>query len=266
MIRVLHNLSFIEDPTRIFRAVRYENRYNFRMDEQTKSFAKSCVDMHLVGDLSGVRLRDELIALLSESDVEWTLGRLFELGVAREVQPKLATGAKTAVLVKRIDALVAELGVEDEVVSWRLRLAAMTRNMEHEELYLWLEQLKLKRSDSAVVRAGVVVGPLLGSSLAAEKMNDWAVFRVLRTTPVEALVFALAGMEPGPAEARIRRYLTEIRHRTLSVSGDDLLALGVKKGPAVGQLLERLREQRVLGKIQGREAELKIASQILGGN
>lgn len=264
VIRVLHNLSFIEDPTRIFRAVRYENRYNFRMDEQTKSFAKSCVDMHLVGDLSGVRLRDELIALLSESDVEWTLGRLFELGVAREVHPKLATGAKTAALVKRINALVAELGVEDEVVSWRLRLAAMTRNMEHEELYLWLEQLKLKRSDSAVVRAGVVVGPPLGSSLAAEKMNDWAVFRVLRTTPVEALVFALAGMEPGPAEARIRRYLTEIRHRTLSVSGDDLLALGVKKGPAVGQLLERLREQRVLGKIQGREAELKIASQILG--
>jgi len=60
-IRVLHNLSFIEDPTRIFRAVRYENRYGFRMDEQTKAFAKSCVEMHLVGDLSSVRLREELI-------------------------------------------------------------------------------------------------------------------------------------------------------------------------------------------------------------
>ncbi len=134
-IRVLHNLSFIEDPTRIFRAVRYENRYGFRMDEQTKAFAKSCVEMHLVGDLSSVRLREELIPLLSEDDVEWTLGRLFELGVAREVHPKLATGVKTVALVKKLDSLVVELAVTDEVISWRLRLAAVTRNMSHEELY-----------------------------------------------------------------------------------------------------------------------------------
>ncbi len=198
VIRVLHNLSFIEDPTRIFRAVRYENRYGFRMDEQTKSFARSCVDMHLVGDLSSVRLRDELIALLSESDVEWTLGRLFELGVAHEVHPKLATGSKTVVLVKRLDSLVTELGMRDEVVSWRLRLAAMTRNMEHDELYLWLEQLKLKHSDSEVIRAGVVVGPLLAASLARDEMTDWEIYRALRKTPVEALVFALARVAPAP--------------------------------------------------------------------
>ncbi|MCL5735279.1 MAG: CBS domain-containing protein, partial [Actinobacteria bacterium] len=120
-IRVLHNLSFIEDPTRIFRAVRYENRYGFRMDEQTKAFAKACVDMHLVGDLSSVRLREELIPLLSESDVTWTLGRLFELGVAREVHPKLATGVKTVALVRKLDSCVEELGLGKEVVSARAK-------------------------------------------------------------------------------------------------------------------------------------------------
>ncbi len=264
VIRVLHNLSFIEDPTRIFRAVRYENRYGFRMDEQTRSLARSCVEMHLVGDLSSVRLRDELMALLSETDVEWTLGRLFELGVAREVHPKLATGIKTATLVRRIDALVEELGLQDEVVSWRLRLAAMTRNMEHEELYIWLEQLKIRRSDSEVIRAGVVVGPLLRSSLSDKTMNDWNVYRALRTTPIEALVFALASMESGAAEARLRRYITEIRHRTLSVTGDDLLALGVSKGPEVGRVLERLKEMRVLESVIGREAELEAARNIVG--
>ncbi len=245
IIRVLHNLSFIEDPTRIFRAVRYENRYGFRMDEQTKSFAKSCVEMHLVGDLSSVRLRDELIALLSEDDVEWTLGRLFELGVAHEVHPKLATGSKTVALVEHLDALVTELGCADEVVRWRLRLAAMTRNMDHDELYLWLEQLKIKHSDSAVIRAAVVVGPLLPASLASEDMTDWEIVRALAEPPREALLFALAGMEPGMASERLRRYLTELRSRTLSVSGDDMLALGAKKGPAVGRILERLREMRV---------------------
>jgi len=183
--------------------------------------------------------------------------------VAREVHPKLATGTKTAALVKRIDSLVDELGVAGEMISWRLRLAAMTRNMEHDELYLWLEQLKLKRSDSSVIRAGVVMGPALVTSLTREEMDDWEIYRTLRSTPVEALVFALAETEDGSAEARLRRYLTEIRHRTLTIGGDDLLALGVKKGPPVGRLLERLREMRVKETIQGREAELEAASRLL---
>jgi tRNA nucleotidyltransferase (CCA-adding enzyme) len=263
VVRVLHNLSFIEDPTRIFRAVRYENRYGFRMDEQTRAFAKSCVDMHLVGDLSSVRLRDELVALLGETDVEWTLSRLYELGVAKEVHPKLATGIKTAALVKRLDELVSRLGLTAEVVPWRLRLAAITRNMTHDELFVWLERLKLKRADSEVVRAAVVVGPLLASRLGKTEMSDWEIFRTLRATPVEAIVFALAGLEPGPAESRLKRYLSDIRHRTLSVTGADLLALGMKKGPAVGRLLERLREMRVEGIIKGREAELEYARRLL---
>jgi tRNA nucleotidyltransferase (CCA-adding enzyme) len=263
VIRVLHNLSFIEDPTRIFRAVRYENRYGFRMDEQTKNFAKSCVDMRLVGDLSSVRLRDELVALLGEGDIEWTLGRLFELGVAREVHPKLATGTKTVALVKKLDALVAELGLGDEVVTWRLRLASVTRNMAHDELYVWLDRLKLKRADSESVTAAVVVGPLLASRLADPEMRDWDVYRALRSIPLEAVVFALAGIEPGVVENRLRRYLTDIRHRTLSVKGDDLLALGMKKGPAVGRLLERLKELRVEGVIKGGTAELEAARQMV---
>jgi tRNA nucleotidyltransferase (CCA-adding enzyme) len=263
VIRVLHNLSFIEDPTRIFRAVRYENRYGFRMDEQTHGFARSCADMHLVGDLSSVRLRDELVALLSEGDVQWTLGRLFELGVAREAHPKLATGAKTVALVQRLDTLVDELGLSDEVIPWRLRLAAVTRNMTHDELYVWLEGLKLRKVDSTSVTAAVVVGPLLASRLAKPEMRDWDIYRALRSIPLEAVLFGLAGMEPGVVETRLRRYLADIRHRTLSVKGEDLLAMGMKRGPAVGRILQRLQELRVEGMIKGRTAELDAARRMV---
>ncbi|HEX2287731.1 MAG TPA: CBS domain-containing protein, partial [Gaiellaceae bacterium] len=65
-IRVLHNLSFIDDPTRIFRAIRYESRYGFRMDEHSQRLARGTIEMGLVGDLSSARLRDELTALLGE--------------------------------------------------------------------------------------------------------------------------------------------------------------------------------------------------------
>ncbi len=135
--------------------------------------------------------------------------------------------------------------------------------MSHDELYLWLDRLKLKRSDSTVVRAAVVVGPLLGERLAKDDMSDWEIYRALRTTPVEALVFALAGMEPGLVCTRVRRYVTDIRHRTLHVTGDDLLALGMKKGPGVGRVLERLKGLRVEGIVNGREGELEAARQMV---
>jgi len=195
--------------------------------------------------------------------VTWTLGRLYELGVAREVHPKLATGAKTVALVQKLDSLVTELGIEGEMISWRLRLASVTRNMTHEELYLWLDKLKIKHSDSAVVRAAVVMGPLLASRLAEPHMTDWEVYRTLRSAPLEALVFALAGMGPGPAPTRMRRYLGEIRHRTLTIGGDDLLGMGMSKGPAVGRVLERLKELRVEGVVQGRESELQAARRLV---
>jgi len=70
-------------------------------------------------------------------------------------------------------------------------------------------------------------------------------------------------MAPGLAADRLRRYLTELRTRTLSVGGDDILALGVKKGPGVGRILERLRELRVQELIQGREPELKAARDLV---
>jgi tRNA nucleotidyltransferase (CCA-adding enzyme) len=135
--------------------------------------------------------------------------------------------------------------------------------MTHDELYVWLERLKLRKADSQAVTAAVVVGPLLASRLAKPEMRDWDIYRTLRSIPLEAVLFGLAGIEPGAVEIRLRRYLAEIRHRTISVRGDDLLAMGMKKGPAVGRILERLQELRVEGMIEGRSAELEEAKRFV---
>src|SRR5215210_3173755 len=79
-IRVLHNLSFIDDPTRIFRAIRYEARYGFGMDARTERLARGTIEMGLVGDLSSARLRDELHELLEEEQAARAIVRLGELG------------------------------------------------------------------------------------------------------------------------------------------------------------------------------------------
>src|SRR5262249_51082789 len=107
-IRVLHNLSFIDAPTRILRAIRYENRYGFRMDEHTARLARACIDMGLVGDLSSERLRDELELLLSEGEIEHAVLRLAELGMATAIHPHLAADEESARLIRRARELAAE--------------------------------------------------------------------------------------------------------------------------------------------------------------
>ena len=117
-IRVLHNLSFIDDPTRIFRAIRYESRYGFRMDEHTQRLARGTIEMGLVGDLSSARLRDELIALLEEGDAGASILRLAELGRGQAIHPHLAADEEAVSLLERLRELNERYGIG--IPAWRL--------------------------------------------------------------------------------------------------------------------------------------------------
>src|SRR6266540_3706574 len=122
-VRVLHNLSFIDDPTRIFRAIRYENRYGFCMDEHTLRLARGTIEMRLVGDLSSARLRDELTALLEEGELEHSILRLAELAADRAIHPHLAADEAAVVLLGRLTALRDRYGLA--IPAWRLGLAVL---------------------------------------------------------------------------------------------------------------------------------------------
>ncbi len=93
-LRVLHNLSFIDDPTRIFRGIRYEARYGLRLEEHSARLARGCIEMGLVGDLSSARLRDELVTLLEDPGAAGGILRLGELGADRAVHPQPAGGRR----------------------------------------------------------------------------------------------------------------------------------------------------------------------------
>ena len=110
-IRVLHDRSFLDDPTRIFRAIRYENRYGFRMDEHTATLAHDAVSQGHVHDLSGARMREELIALFEEGDVDHAVPRLAELGVEQAIHHHAAADAETAQLTQRLRELNERYGL-----------------------------------------------------------------------------------------------------------------------------------------------------------
>ncbi len=125
-IRVLHPRSFIDDPTRIFRAVRYENRLGFRMDDETVRLAHDSVETGHVGDLSRPRLREELIALFGEGHVDHTIVRIAELGLDEAIHPHLAADTETVELLDRLTELDDGVRARGAFVAARVRRPGAT--------------------------------------------------------------------------------------------------------------------------------------------
>jgi tRNA nucleotidyltransferase (CCA-adding enzyme) len=258
-LRVLHNLSFIEDPTRIFRAVRYENRYGFRMDEHTLGLARACIEAGLVGDLSPARLRDELVALFEERGVSHSLPRLAELGAASAIHPQLTADDEAVRLFDRGRELAGELGVD--VPAWHTGLAALARRMSAPEVSGWLDRLKVRRRDADLIAAAVTAGPQIAARLGDESLSPSAIVAVAEPFFPDAPLFALA-LEELP---QLRRYFHELREVRLEVTGADLADLGLDESPRVGEILGELRRRKLDGELSGRDAELAVARELIGG-
>ena len=235
-IVVLHNLSFIEDPTRILRAIRYESRYGLRMDEHTLNLARACCAMDLVGDLSSARLRDELVSLLDEEKVDFALRRAEELGVWPAIHGRLRVDARHARgWCAAPTSCARRTGLEREAPRWRLRLVWLLRDLDPEEIAAWAVRMRVRsagrlacssaRSSSAGAsstgsRAGRA-RPSCTTSAAGE--------------PLEAVLAAMTLDDSGIAADRLAHFLDVTRHVRLDIGGDDLLELGFSLRTAPGR-------------------------------
>ncbi len=262
-IAVLHNLSFIEDPTRLFRALRYETRYGFRMEPRTLELARACADMDLVGDLSSARLRDELVVLLGERAVDHALRRLNELGLGRSIHPRLTVGASVREWVRAADALWLRHGLAGEVPLWRLRMTLLLRDLSAEDIVEWAERMRIKRADGRVLARALVIGRRLAQRV-REGMSDADLVEVARSESLEAVLVAMV-LERGTATARrLASYLDRTRHIRLEIDGDDLRALGLAPSPRIGEVLRSVLRLKIDGVVQGREGELAAARRLVG--
>jgi tRNA nucleotidyltransferase (CCA-adding enzyme) len=256
VLRVLHNLSFIDDPTRIFRGIRYEARYGFRFDEHSAGLVRGCIDMGLVGDLSSSRLRDELVALLEDPGAAAGILRLGELGADRAIHPHLRGDEMAAELFSRGVAVRDELGVE--VPTWRIGLAALAHGMTSDEVCGWLERLKVRRRDADRIVGAVTVAPRIVERLRKEQLDPAQVVALADPFSPDAPLLALARED----RAELRDYFSRLRGVSLEICGADLIAMGISESPRIGDILGEIRRRKLNGELDGREAELAAAREL----
>lgn len=250
VVRVLHAGSFLDDPTRILRAVRYEARLDFRMDRETEDLARDAVAIGAMRTLSGARLRDALLLLLAEVDAPSALRRLHDLGVDRALDPALEFDPTLAASAA-IGA--GEVGADRVLTT----LAALIARAP-QALARWLDSLGLDRDGRARVDRAARDAPALAEGLRAVELSASARYALLHDEPPEALALALAlGAPPEP----ILDYASRLRFVRLDITGDDLIAAGVEPGPVMGRALAQTLRAKLDGEVAGRDDELRYALQ-----
>ncbi len=223
-LRVLHEASFIDDPTRLMRLARYAQRLGFAVEPRTAELAEAA-DLRT---LSGGRLGGELRLVLTEGD---------PLGVLERLRDKLPIAIDRAVVELALDLAPPE---SDRAM---LTLGAVTAEEP------WLGGLEL------TVREREIVLACHGARVPADTTPS-GLWRAWHAVPVEAV--AVAGGRGGREAAR--RWIEELRHVRLEIGGDDLIAAGLSEGPHIGRRLARALAAKLDGQLTGgREAELAYA-------
>ena len=247
VVRVLHPGSFVDDPTRLLRALRYEARFGFRMDSDTEHQAMEAAVAGAPSTVSGARVRDELFDLLAEPAAPAAVARMAALGIDRGLHPAL--GAQPA-LVERALAAAPRVGAEPRYAG----LAALIAS-DPEAVADWLEDLHLQANDRDAVLRAARKAPGLAETLKAATTAS-AIHALLHCEPPELLALALA---VGAPREIVERFTTEIATVRLEITGDDLIAAGVPESPLLGKALDETLKAKLEGDVSGREAELEHA-------
>jgi tRNA nucleotidyltransferase (CCA-adding enzyme) len=250
LVRVLHPESFIDDPTRLLRAVRYAARFGFALEPDTERWARDAVAAGALSNVSGPRICDELMDLLAEDAAPDAIELARDLGIGAALHPALVLDP---------DAVAsAKLGaIESFAEPAHVALAALCVGAP-EELAPWIETLGLVGSDrDAIVRAAGRAREL--AAALRDDLEPSGIYALLLPEPPEALALALAN--GAPAEP-LQRFITQLRGTRLEITGTDLLAAGLPESPALGEALELTLVRKLNGEISGRDEELAAALEI----
>jgi tRNA nucleotidyltransferase (CCA-adding enzyme) len=247
LVRVLHERSFVDDPTRIFRAAQYEGRLGFRMDPKTETLALMAVPE--VQRLSGARVREELTAILGEDRAATILQRLRQLGLDKALHPGLRF-PEDGTLLERLRHLSAQYAPAPQ---WELGFLAIGPPPG------WLDELKLPRWAVTRVESAVLEAPFLRARLRGPDLRPADVVEAIEGTGPDTPLLALA-QEDLPA---LHDYFLRLRDVHIELTGDDLAALGLGESPRVGEVLAELRRRKLNGELDSRAAEIAVARDLI---
>jgi tRNA nucleotidyltransferase (CCA-adding enzyme) len=246
---VLHNLSFVEDPTRALRAVRFSEKFNFKIERHTLNMMKNSIKLDVFAHLSGARLLDELRNILEEEGAGRAIQTLHELGLLSFIHKDITWDEARSVLFERArDCLTWHrlLYTRDRVEDWLVLFLVLTDPLKDAELVRLAHRLSIsgKRRSAAIGARAEGLRALERINAGLVKKNS-ALYSLLKPLPLEAVIYLMAKADKEEVKKALSNYITKLKDSGTLLKGEDLLRMGLSEGTEVGRVLERLFFKRL---------------------
>lgn len=256
-LRILHNLSFIEDPTRAFRAIRFSERFGFKISKHTINLIKTAARINLFDKLSGARMYDELNLLFTETEPLNAVKRLSRLGLLKCIHPGLAitkTLEDTFVSIQETFAWFKLLFFEEALNKSHLFLMALLNELTPAEREEALKRLSVPPAARKEILDGIEQSAKTLSKL--QNISQRELYHALMPLNILTLLFTMARTKDQGQKKAISLYLTSLRKIQPELTGKDLKQMGYAPGPLFKKILTSLLEARLEGRLKSREEEI----------
>ncbi len=263
-IRVLHNLSFVEDPTRAFRAVRFSERFGFKLTKHTENLIKLAIKMNIFEKLSGSRIFDEMTLIFKETNPIKALRRLGEYNLLKVIHVKLQFTADSESLLQSLNDTLTWfdlLFLNEKYDRGIIFTMALLNGLKHDEILDALNRLMVSiQIKEKIIQDRLSTHDILRRLRPASPLE---IFHLLKDRALESILFAMALCQDNESKKAISQYLLELRTIKPLIKGQDLIGLGLKPGPIFSQILSKILDKKLLKKLNTKEDEIEFARRLI---
>ncbi len=265
-IRVLHNLSFVEDPTRVFRAIRFEQRFGFSIGRLTAGLIENAVRMDFFKRLDGRRVFSELRLLLEEASPLDLLKRLGDYDLLKVVHPSLTFNAELSTAfqaVKEVQSWFDLLFLEESYMKWAVYFMALIRSFDREVTEAICRRFDLPPRQRRLLGSGRLMAERVVYRLDNQIPPENSILcKMLQGFSIEQILYMMATTRQVAVQRAISVYVTRLRFVQPAISGADLKVLGIPPGPIYREIFDAVRDAKRNGQLEDVKDELALAQRL----
>jgi tRNA nucleotidyltransferase (CCA-adding enzyme) len=267
VVRVLHGLSFVEDPTRVFRAIRFEIRFGFHLGRDTAALIEGAVKMNLFHRLSGHRLLEELKLLLGERRPKQAVKRMADFDLLRFIHPKLAWSSRLESLLGAVEEAVdwyRLLYLDRRIDVWLVSMSALLEVLPERAVPEVLRRFPFSQQETAKLKAARLGCHAVIRQLGKRPpLKPAETYRLLSGLSDETLLALMAKSKGEAVKRQVSAFLTTYQHVKPILTGVDLKTMGLKPGPQFKKILDRLLDARLNGEVKTEAEERAYVQRLI---
>ncbi len=264
LIRVLHPESFLDDSLRVLRAVRFEQRFSFKIENKTDSLMSQAIGAGALGWVNPHRLRDELILLLSEPSPYRYIKRFYSLERFNFIDKSLSLNKKDFRFFIRVQSMVNFYNQKlkrREIKVWVIYLAGILINLPSKDISQITAKFGFKKGERIIISS--IKEGLKEVGKLNKKMKPSQIHKIMDKYSYEAVLFFYAYFPQALLRKNLRLFLNELSFLKLETAGRDLKKLGVESSSLMGQILRELLYLKLDQGLRTKREELRAVKKIL---